>query len=432
VLPAGLQDLCASSAESVGVPVDFPASHALAVASGAIGASFDLQVKRGYMAPSNLWVCVIAPPGSGKSPSVRPILEPVFREQRRRNKSEDQKKKPAYVSDVTIEKLAVFLGDNPRGLLMVWDEMSGWLTSFNQYKAKGAGNDRAHYLSIWDGRALKIDRKGPDSPPVFVPHPRLSVVGGIQPEVLDTLRAGPSDGLFDRMLFAYPSDPGLPIESFAEVDDAPCEAWERALRTLWDRKMHEPPDDQDKRPNVVHLNEDARPMWQGWTRELAEKAASLDAPPYFRAIAAKISGYAARLALVLHLLREAYGENPGYGVGCEDLLRAVSLSMYFLDHADRVHRSAGRDPRLNAAKAIQAWLVKRGQPAFSKADAWSSLRNNSLFTRPEDLDKPIDVLRQHRSIRGVAEERGGRNGRPPGESYEVNPKLVGTPASGGT
>ena len=33
------------------------------------------------------------------------------------------------------------------------------------------------------------------SPAVFVPRPRLSVVGGIQPEVLDQLRAGPADGL---------------------------------------------------------------------------------------------------------------------------------------------------------------------------------------------------------------------------------------------
>ena len=410
VFPEALSTLCRSVAAAVGCPVDYPAAHALGVAAGAIGASYDLQVKRGFYANSNLWICVVAPPGSGKSPAAAPILAPVFAEHSRRRRSADGKL--LYVTDVTMEKLAPMLADNPRGLLMAWDEMSGWLTSFNQYKG-GRGNDRSHYLSLWDGRPIKVDRKNPESPAVFVYRPRLSVVGGIQPEVLDMLRAGPADGLFDRLLFAFPPDPGLAVETFAEVDEDACAAWERALRDLWGRKMHANHEGDDERPNVIVLTEAGRPVWRGWTEELSERAAAADAAPWTRSVAAKIGGYAVRLALVLHLLREAYGEEAGRGVGEEDMLRAVALASYFLAHADRARRAGGRDKRLVGALAIVSWALGRGEPGFTRPACWESLRNNTVFERFEDLEGPLQLLALHRQVRSV------RSG-----GYELNPLLL--------
>lgn len=424
-LPAALQDLVCQAAASVGCPVDYPAAHALAVAAGAIGGSYDLQVKRGYYAPSNLWVCVVAPPGSGKSPAVAPVLAPVYREHARRlrEKLDDGEQREVYVSDVTVEKLALMLCDNPRGLLMAWDEMAGWLTSFNQYKG-GKGNDRSHYLSIWDGRAVKVDRKGKDSEPVFVPKPRLSIVGGIQPEVLDELRAGPSDGLFDRMLFSFPADPGLAVETWAEVDDAPCEAWAVALRNLWARGMHNP-GGPNQRPNIVTMGEDARPVWKGWTEELAGMVAEKEGVAYYRSVAAKVAGYTARLALVVHLLREAYCEGRPQGVSAADMGDAVALAGYFLGHAERVYRAAGRDRRVKAAQAILAWAAGCKKEQWTRSDVWASLRRNSLFAQPKDLDEPLKLLELHRSIRWQGDDRAGP-GRPPASvQYVLNPAHRG-------
>lgn len=429
VLPRGLADLCESAAESVGCPADYPAATALAVAAAAVGASYDLQVKRGFSAPSNLWVCVVAPPGSGKSPAVAPVVRPVFERQAERRRRKEPGK-PVYVSDVTVEKLAQFLEDNPRGLLMYWDEMAGWLTSFNQYKAGGKGNDRAHYLSIWDGRSLKVDRKGPDSPPVFAARPRLSVAGGIQPEVLDELRAGPADGLFDRLLFSYPADPGLAVETFAEVDEAASEAWAAALGQLWaaDGKKVDEDDanpDAERRPREIPLLDDGRPVWQDWTRELATRALAADAAPYFRAVAAKIQGYTARLALVVHRLHEAYSPGAsGRGVGAAGMARGVELAEYFLAHAARVRRAAGRDARLVRARALWNWIVAAKKVRLTTSDAWASLRRNAAFARSEDLDEPFRILCVHRCLRPESEDRAGP-GRPArGGWYAVNPKVV--------
>jgi hypothetical protein len=413
VLPQALQDLCATSAEAVGCPPDYAATHALAVAAGAIGGAYDLQVKRGFYVPSILWACVVAPPGSGKSPSVAPILKPVFEEQRARKANGNDK--PAYVGDVTVERLARLLEQDTRGLSMIWDEMAGWLTSFNQYKAKGSGNDRAHYLSIWDGRPLKVDRAGPDKPPIFVQRPRLSIVGGIQPEVLDSLREGPSDGFFDRILFSFPADTGLSVETFAEPDERAEAEWGKAFANI--RKRMPRRDQDGEHPCVVTLNEDGRPIWQAWTQELASRAAEVGAPSYFRNLAAKHQGYAARLALVGKIIHEAYAEIDGrtwhQGIAEVDMQRGVILADYFLDHAARVRRAAGRDRRLEGARAIDRWLRENRPKKFTRSDLWASLRRNSAFAAPEDLESPLTLLRDHRIVRFATS--GG---------YEINPAVL--------
>lgn len=433
VFPQALQDLCAQSAASVGCPVDYPASHALAVAAGAIGASFDLQVKRGYWANSNLWVCVVAPPGSGKSPSVAPILAPIYREHGRKRRMSEGPKQHVYVSDVTVERLVQMLNESPRGFLMVWDEMAGWLTSFNQYKAKGAGNDRSHYLSIWDGRTVKVNRVGSkdkngEPKENWANMPRLSVVGGIQPEVLDSLRAGPSDGLFDRMLFSFPNDHGMAVETWEEISDDACNAWASCLRRLWDTKMcivNEMTD--ERRPNTMHLNEDAREMWRNWTIEIADKAKQPEAPTYFRSVGAKIIGYAARLSLVLKRIHEGYRDETEaslpYGVGPDILLKAIGVAIYFLEHAGRVYQASGRDDRVLRAKAIVAWAATKTDP-WTQAAAYDALRKNALFPDSDSLDKPLDMLERHGAIRLAHTAQRGPGRPAKGGPYETNPALT--------
>lgn len=438
VFPQALHDLCAQAGESVGCPPDYAASHALAVAAGAIGGSFDLQVKRGYRANSNLWICVVAPPGSGKSPSAAPILAPVYREyghrlKRRQDGADDERTKAhVFVSDVTVERLIQMLNESPRGFPMIWDEMAGFLTGFNQYKANGQGSDRSHYLSIWDGRAVKVNRVGSkekngEPREHWAKQPRLSLIGGIQPEVLESLRSGPSDGLFDRLLFSFPIDRGMAIETWAEIDDAPCEAWERALQWLWLLKMDpvlNSTGDQtkDRRPKTMKLNEDARGVWKDWTIEIADEVAKEDAPTYLRSIGAKIVGYVARLALVIKLLREAYGEVLEPGVGPEDLLRAIFLGRYFKAHAHRVYQASGRDDRILRAEAILRWASTFKESQWTQSQAWARLRNNSLFKESIDtMDKPLQMLIDHNAIRTVALENRGRGRPAKGGPYELNP-----------
>src|SRR5205814_10380221 len=107
-------------------------------------------------------------------------------------------------TDATTEALAPMLL-NSKGLVLFEDELSGWVRSMDQYRGGGRGADRKHFLSMWSRTLIKVDRKGTPKP-IIVPRPCLSVVGGIQPELLPDLAdaAQRQDGFLDRLLWSFP------------------------------------------------------------------------------------------------------------------------------------------------------------------------------------------------------------------------------------
>jgi hypothetical protein len=135
--------------------------------------------------------------------------------------------------DVTIEKLAEVLADNPRGLLVARDELAGWLGSFTRYKGKQGGNDAPLWLEANRAGTWIYDRKTGDRKHYFVPRAAVSVTGGIQPGVLTrALTAEFLDaGLAARLLMAWPPR-RLKHWSKVEVSPDAEEAYQKTLDRL--------------------------------------------------------------------------------------------------------------------------------------------------------------------------------------------------------
>src|SRR5262249_29142315 len=152
----------------------------------------------------------------------------------------------------TTEKVAPLLRDNPRGVTVIKDELTSWVTSMDQYKAKGKGSDRQFYLSAWAGEPVRVDRKNSDDP-LFVPHPFLAVVGGLPPDLLPRLRGehGVRDGFFDRILPSYANPLEAEGENWNCIEDSSAEAWKAALDRLWGLKPEE--GEAGPRPHFVSL-----------------------------------------------------------------------------------------------------------------------------------------------------------------------------------
>jgi hypothetical protein len=107
------------------------------------------------------------------------------------------------INDSTIEEATNILANNPKGLLMLRDELAGWIGSFDRYG--GEGSDRAFYLECWNGGSHTVDRVKKTGQPVEVAYASLSILGGIQPDRLREALAGSDDGFTARFLYIWPT-----------------------------------------------------------------------------------------------------------------------------------------------------------------------------------------------------------------------------------
>ena len=303
-------------AESIGCPVDYVAHAQVTVAGAAIGDSRALYLGGSWFESARLYGCIIGHPGDAKSPALTAVVKPVYRIQhaydlefegreqeyaaqldeyeqqvkvyRAATKSKkadggatgdvalaqaaceapEKPTKPTPVriitSDATVEALAPILKQNPRGLLMHRDELSGWVRTMNMYRG-GLGGDRQFYLSAWSGQDVVVDRKSEGTRSLFVPHPFMAVLGSIQPDMLTELAdaKGRQDGFLDRILFSFPETTvGQPWPD-RQVPRPVIRSWSLVLRRLYRLKMVER-EDGTRTPRVVKMTPEATGILKEW------------------------------------------------------------------------------------------------------------------------------------------------------------------------
>lgn len=355
-LPPVVRALVEAGAAALDVDPAFVAVPLLGFAAGCIGKRYCVEVKQGYRQWPILYVAIVGPPGSGKTPALTLAREPLDRlqqeawrryqeeatayrrdlsdwERRRKDGSATEDDKPTaptlahfYTTDATIESLSVSLMTSP-GLAYIRDELVAWVRACDQYRS-GKGTDRQKWLGAWSKEAWKIDRKKAE--PVYVPHPAISVIGGVQPEILPELahEAGASDGFIDRILWSYPPE-HYPDDTDATVGEATMVAACRVFAALRPEWQTEPTEESI----AIALDPDARSLYRSWHRDntrLLREASGL-----VQGLYAKLPNQAARLALVLHCL--AHPDDCGRRrIGAATMGAALELVEYFRAHAYRV------------------------------------------------------------------------------------------------
>ena len=380
-IPEPGRTLIQDIAESVNVDASFPATAYLAVCAGLIGASRKVQVKRGWYEPAILWAAIIGRPSSGKTPAVDAVMAPLKpiekgkielfdselktyqAEKESCKKGDPQPEKPVcertVIGDTTTEALCLRLKENPQGLLLYRDELSGWIGSFNQYK-KG-GSDEAHFLSIWSGKAVRVDRKT-DEQFLYIEKPNLSIVGGIQPGTLIRKLRGEhlDNGLAQRFLYAFPDD-RVRGWTDATIEDRIIQDVQIVYATLLSLMS-----DDNSECQLVKLNADAQEIIRNYCNTLAVE---IDVARDITAEAlGKLPGYLARIALVLHELKNSetllcYCEN-NYCITSETMSEAVRIANWFKNEAIRVFDFFGDDGESGGLqspkhKQIEMWLKNR-------------------------------------------------------------------------
>ena len=205
LLPESLRPLVADTAERMQVPLDYPAAVSVLCLAGVVNRRATIQPKASdtsWRKVPNLWGGIIAPPGLMKSPVISVMTQPLmgiealwhtqdesartdyenakeeselcrsaWRDQFKAAKKSGKDAPPRpydsitepvtrrlITQDATAEKLHEILRDNPAGIMLIRDELSGWLATLDKPGHEGA---RALYLSTWKGdTGYSMDRIG--------------------------------------------------------------------------------------------------------------------------------------------------------------------------------------------------------------------------------------------------------------------------------
>ena len=360
-LPPPLDSYVREGAAALGCDSAMIVLPVIAVCGSLIGNTRTIRLKNSWRERSVFWTCVVAESGTQKSPAQDRALRPLQGLQNRlradhaaklakaaerlanieeaTKRSAAPKSEPPPVprvlcNDVTIERLGGLLSENLRGILCARDELSGWLGSFARYKS--GSTDLPQWLEFYRAGHLTIDRKTGEVRSLFVDRAAVSVCGTIQPEIFAKTVRGDflESGLVARLLLAMPPKQKK-VWSEADIDPSTTAKFQQMVERLY--ALDFGTNKRGKRtPKALALDPDAKKAWiqfyDEWSAEQhgakGERAAAL----------AKLEGYAARFALLHHVVGRAAGSlDDAVPIREESVRAGALLARWFAAEAQRVY-----------------------------------------------------------------------------------------------
>ncbi|MGA7235935.1 MAG: YfjI family protein [Bryobacteraceae bacterium] len=456
MLPEAFRSAVEDVAERMQVPLDFPAAAAIVCLAGAVNRRSRIQPKRTdatWRVVPNLWGGIVAPPGFLKSPVLHAMTAPLYAierlwrveheaalegfedeketvELRLAAWKEEAKKafkkgatapirpdvsltKPTMrrliIGDSTAEKLHEIMAENPAGLLVVRDELTGW---WAQLDRTGREGERAFCLQAWNGdTSHTIDRIGRGS--VFVPACCMSMLGGITPGrlrsyLVDALKDGPTnDGLIQRFqILVWPDAP----PEWRYVDQLPAE---NRMGEVFQRLTAMDLDE----PLTFKFDDRAQGFFQEWLGCLEARIRRDDLHPALTSHLGKMRKTMPALCLLLTL-----GDAQESPVDLAHAEMAADWCEYLESQANRVYACVV-SPRMKAAADL-AEKLRKGvigkEGSVTRRDiyrnCWSGLDT------PESAGDALKVLEDAGWVRPADDQSGAFGGRPM-DRWLVNPKV---------
>jgi putative DNA primase/helicase len=449
------------------VPTDFPAAATVVCLAGAVNRRAMIHPKArdtGFKVVPNLWGGIVGRPGFKKSPVIEAATQPLkaiqtawFNEHEaaeaeyereyemhtlkmnawkqqttaalKRGRPEperpgDLQEQPKchrlIAGDATFEALHRAMSENPAGILVLRDELTGWLAQLDKAGREG---ERAFSLEAWNGTSgFIVDRI--ERGTINVPHVCMSLLGGIQPGRLrsylsDALESGPGDdGLIQRFqVLVWPDLPG----DWEMIDREPDSHAEHQVASIYSRLVELSADP----PALFRFAADAQQLFFDWYSNLQAK---VRAGNLHDAVAAHLSKYGSlmpSLALLFELADQAAtGSWSSQVVSLEHAKQAAAWCEYLESHAQRVYSSVISPQRRAAAELSER--IKRGDigdsGTFAVRDVyragWSGLDT------PERAGGAVSILEDLEWIREIpGRDPGPRGGRRGSTRYQINPKV---------
>lgn len=459
MLPQAINGYVIDVAERQQCPIDFVAVSSICSLATLLGRKAIIcpKQKDDWEITPNLWGALIGRPSAMKSPAMKAALYPLYELEKKaakdyeeaheeflldkefseinkenikqqakkllkESKTEDAKKtlsdalfnkKPPkrsriIVNDTTVEQLGVLLNENPNGLVLIRDELSGWLSKISKEEYQ---QDRSFFIECFDGDGhYTYDRISRDH--IEIENLTLSLIGGIQPAkigrlISETLKGIGNDGLLQRLQLAvWPNDKG----KWKWIDREPNkEAYNQYQRIFMN--FH----NLNTEKLCFRFTKKAQLLFTEWMIQNQLFASSDSIHPAFESHLLKMPKTIASLALIFELVIRLsfnanleFPNNSEYIVDEDAITLALRWAKYLESHANRIY-SFATNQSLDGARLILARINKL-ENTFSLRDIarkqWIGLTEEHVIQ--ESLDYLVDY--RHLTIREV--ETTNQRGRP--------------------
>ena len=467
ILDASLREYIERASVGSGVTFAHVAVPLLSIASGIIGTSRRIQPSRGWSEPLSIWAALVGSSGTGKTPGIgvtKRALTEIERARKeelaaleRQHETRAEAAKAAhkkwlkdveeataagqppppmplgaakigpfvaprvYVTDSTIERIAVLLEARPVGIQVIADELAGLFANMSRYSN---GSDREFWLEAWNGRSHTVERMG--RPAVMLDHLLVGITGGLQPDKLVRAFEGDDDGMYARICFAWPSEPGYrPLSNeVAEIEPELMNALGRLVR------LGDPDSDGVSASRTIPLSLPATQIFEQFRQYLHSEKHKLDGRE--REWWAKGATQVLRIAGTLAFLSWAWTgstEEPSE-IDAEFIDAAVTAWRdYFWPHSGAALRQIGVNRNHSHARRALRWIMENPKDDVSLLD----IRRDALGQRldAKETEAVIERLVQAGWLKKHTSQTGGR----PSQRWWVNPSLywdAGSAGSAGT
>ncbi len=444
VLPEVIQNYVLEASVAIGCDSSLIALPLLASVARAISNRRVIELKETWTEPAIIWAVIVSPSGTHKSPALKAgtsfitsleekshksfgIAQAEYQKdllnyERKlaswRKKREDSKKKLPQLpkapvclrymtTDTTMEALTALQSNQFDSILIVRDELSGWLGSIAEYKG-GVGGDLGHWLSFWSAAPLTVDRKTGDRRLMHIPRASVSIVGGIQPDVLARAMGDEhmEDGLCARLLLAMP-DP-KPVQWTDDTISPECSA---AVSDVFDRLLAlEAADDESTGPSpvAIPLSSGAKTEWIKYYNHHHAEMEVLDVD--LKAAWSKLEAYTARFALIFQLVDCASGEQRASADEIDEsaMLSAIKLSEWFGNEARRVYRLFSEEERDREDRELFQLVTRMG----GRVTVRDLMRNSRRFANADTTEKALHRLVARKCGEWEAKKPTAKGGRP--------------------
>jgi hypothetical protein len=344
-MPTVLSDLINDSAAVYGSPKEFFAT-ALLIACGAAVQKRAMLNDGKYKNYPQLWAMIVAPSGIGKSEPLKIAFKRLrefntahyqtYKQEMRdwkiesaackKEKNAEPEKpilKQILIDDATPEALYPAL-ENNAGLTLYRDELAGWFCDFGRYAKSG---EVERYISIHSNVSFTVLRKNSD--PLNVEDPYYSIIGGIQPEILEeTMQDNKmrKNGFAQRFIFCFPDAVSKPKYN----DAIPIELFKTNYDDLIDY-LH------NTDFGTFILSDEAKKMFIKFSDDNGDKVDESEFD-YLKSMYSKFDIHISRIALTLELIKTFPYATKNRIISAETMAYSIELSNYFIDCGLKVER----------------------------------------------------------------------------------------------